>query len=69
MLSYCFKYTKNTKSKNPRFAKTINGKMRLLSNYVALGGKKSIFIKEKKAGGLKNLDLLKTEKLADYQVT
>ena len=47
----------------------MNGKMRLSSNYVVCGSKKSIIIKEKEGRGLKNLDLLKREKLSAYQVT
>lgn len=69
MLCYCFKCTKNTKSINPRLVRTMNGKMRLSSNYVVCGSKKSIIIKQKEGRGLKNLDLLKREKLSAYQVT
>ena len=66
MLCYCFRCTKNTKSKNPRLIKKMDGKRRLSSNYVISGSKKSIFIKEKEGREFKNLDLLKREKLEPY---
>ena len=53
MLSYyCLKYRKNTESKNPKVAKTKNGRIMLLSQYVACDSKKSKFIKEQEASRL-----------------
>ena len=52
MLSYCFKYKRNTKSKNPKFSKTTNGRAIILSTCAICGSKKSKFIKEQEAKGL-----------------
>ena len=53
MLShYCLKYRKNTESKNPKVAKTKNGRIMLLSQYVVCDSKKSKFIKEQEASRL-----------------
>ena len=52
MLSYCLKGRKNTESKNPKVAKTKNGRIMLLSERVVCDTKKSKFIKEQEASGL-----------------
>ena len=44
MLSYCLKCKKNTESINPKFSKTTNGKMMILSKCAI-----SKFIKEQQA--------------------
>ena len=49
MLSYCFKYRRNTESINPKVSKTINGKAIILSTCVICGSKKSNFIKQQEA--------------------
>ena len=46
MLSYCLKCTKNTESKNPKIARTKNGRIMLLSKCAACDIKKSKFIKQ-----------------------
>ena len=43
---------KNTESKNPKVARTKNGKIMLLSNCVISDSKKSKFLKHQEAGGL-----------------
>ena len=52
MLSYCFKCRKNTESKNPKVARTRNGRTMLSSKYAVCDSKKSEFIKEQKASEL-----------------
>ena len=52
MLSYCLKCRKNTESKNPKVARTKNGRIMLLSKYAARDSKKSKFIKEHEASEL-----------------
>ena len=52
MLSYCFKFRRNTKSMNPKVSKTTNGKAIILSTCAICGSKKSKFIKEQEAKGL-----------------
>ena len=52
MLSYCLKCRKNTESKNPKFAKTKNGRIMLLSKCAVCDSKKSKFIKQQEASGL-----------------
>ena len=52
MLSYCLKYRKNTESKNPKVARTKNGRIMLLSKYAVCDSKKSKFIKQQEASGL-----------------
>ena len=53
MLSYyCLKCRKNTESKNPKAAKTKNGRIMLLSKCTVSDSKKSKFIKEQEASGL-----------------
>ena len=53
MLSYyCFKCRKNTESKNPKVARTKNGRKVLLSNCVVWNSKKSKFLKQQETIGL-----------------
>ena len=52
MLSYCLKCRKNTESKNPKVARTKNGRIMLLSKCAMCDSKKSKFIKEQEASGL-----------------
>ena len=52
MLSYCLKCRKNTESKNPKVARTKNGRIMLLSKYKVCDSKKAKFIKEQEASGL-----------------
>ena len=53
MLSYCLKCKKNTESINPKVSKTTNGKAMILSTCAICGRKKSKFIKEQEAKGIK----------------
>ena len=46
------KYRKNTESKNPKVARTKNGRIMLLSKYAVCDSKKSKFIKQQEASGL-----------------
>ena len=46
MLSYCFKYKKNTGNKNPRILKITNGRTVLSSKCAICGNKKSRLIEE-----------------------
>ena len=50
MLSYCLKCRRNTKSINPKFSKTTNGKAIILSTCAICGSKKSKFIRSKELG-------------------
>ena len=53
MLSYyCLKCRKNPESKNPKFARTRNGGIMLVSNCVVCVSKKSKFLKQQEASGL-----------------
>ena len=52
MLSYYSKCWKNTESKSPKFAKTKNGRIILLSNCADKGSKKSKYLKEQEITGL-----------------
>ena len=52
MLSYCLKCRKNTERKNPKFVKTKNGRIMLLSKCAECDNKKLKFIKEQEAGRL-----------------
>ena len=45
MLSYCLNCRKNTESKNPKVAKTRNGRIMLLSKCAVRDSKKSKFLK------------------------
>ena len=60
MLSYCLKCRKNTKSKNPKVARTKTGKIMLLSKCALCDKKKSKFIKKQEASGLLNSLGIKT---------
>ena len=52
MLLYCFKCSKNTENKNPKVARTKNGRILLLSKWEVCDRKKLKFIKEQEASGL-----------------
>ena len=52
MLLHCLKCRKNTESKNPKVARTKNGRLMHLSRCAACDSKKSKFIKQQEAGGL-----------------
>ena len=52
MLMYCFKYRKNTKSKNPKVVRTKNGRIMPLSKCAVCDSKKLKFIKEQEASAL-----------------
>ena len=52
MLLYCLKCRKNRKSKNPKAARTKNGRIMLLSECAVCDSKKSKFIKQQKPSGL-----------------
>ena len=52
MLSYCFKFRKNIKSKNPEIVNTKNGRIMLLSKCAVRNSKISKFLKEQEARGL-----------------
>ena len=54
MLSYCLKCRKNTESKNPKAARTKNGRIMLLSKCAVCDNKKSKFITERESSGLLN---------------
>ena len=60
MLSYCLMCGKNTKSKNPKVARTKNEKIMLLSKCAVCDGKKSKFIRQQEASGLLNSLGIKT---------
>ena len=52
MLSNCLKCKKNTGSKNPKIARTKNGRIMLLSKCAVCDSKKLKFIKQQEASGL-----------------
>ena len=52
MLLYGLKCWKNTESKNPKVARTKNGRIMLLSKCAVCDSKKSKFIKQQEASGL-----------------
>ena len=52
MLPYCLKHRKNTESKDPKVARTKNGKIMLLSKFAVCDSKKIKSIREKEANGL-----------------
>ena len=60
MLSYCLKCRKNTESKNPKVARSKNGRIMLLSKCAVCDSKKSKFIKEQEASGLLSSLVIKT---------
>ena len=51
MLSYCWKCRKNTKSKNPKFERTKNERIMLVSKCAVCDSKKSKFFKQQEASG------------------
>ena len=52
LLYYCLKCRKNTESKNPKVAKTKNGRIMLLSKCAVRDSKNSKFIKDPEDSGL-----------------
>ena len=52
MLLYCLKCRKNAESKNPKVARTKNGRIMRLSKCAICDSKKSKFIKVQEASGL-----------------
>ena len=52
MLPFCLKCRKNTESKNPKVARTKNGRIMLLSKCAVCDGKKLKFIKDQEASRL-----------------
>ena len=53
MMSHCcLKFTKNTESKNPKVARTKNGRIMLLLKCTVCDSEKSKFIKEQETSGL-----------------
>ena len=52
MLLYCSKGRKNTESKNPKVARSQNGRIMFLWKCVVCNNKKSKFIKEQETNGL-----------------
>ena len=66
MLSYCLKCRKNRESKNPKVARTKNGRIMLLSKFAVCNSKKSKFLKEQEAKVvLSNLSGVKVPILSD----
>ena len=60
MLSYCLKCRKNAESKNPKVARTKNGRIRFLLKCAVCNSKKSKFIKQQEASGLLSSLVIKT---------
>ena len=60
MLLYCLECRKNTESKNPKIARTKNGRIMLLSKCAVCDSKKSKFIKQQEASGLLSSLRIKT---------
>ena len=52
MLLFCSKCRKNTESKNPKLARTKNGRMMLLSKCVVCDSKKLNFVSQQEASEL-----------------
>ena len=52
MLSYCLKCRKNIESKNPKVARTKNGRIILLTKCAVCNSKKWKFFKQQEASGL-----------------
>ena len=58
MLSYCLKCSKNAESKNPKVARTKDGRIMVLSKCAVCCSKKSKFIKQQEASKLlSNLEI------------
>ena len=69
MLSYCLKCRKNTESKNPKVARTKNGRIMLLSKCAVCNSKKSRFLKKQEAEVvLSNLSGVKVPILKDIHI-
>ena len=60
MSLYCLKCRKNTESKNPKFVRTKNGRIKLLSKCEVCDSKKSKFINEQEVSGLLSSLRIKT---------
>ena len=52
MLLYCLKCRKNIESKNPKVARTKNGRIMLFLKYAVYDSEKSKLIKEQETSGL-----------------
>ena len=52
MLSYCLKCRKNKESKNPKVARTENGRIMMLSKCTVCDSKNPKLIKQQEASGL-----------------
>ena len=52
MLSYCLKCRKNKESKNPKVARTENGRIMILSKCTVCDSKNPKLIKQQEASGL-----------------
>ena len=61
MKSHCSKWRKDTENINPRVSNTSNGKTKILSKCVICGSKKSRFIKNQEAEGLRSNLSLRTQ--------
>ena len=69
MLSYCGNCRKNTERKNPKVARTKNGRIMLLSKFTVCESKNLKFIKEQEARGLlSNLTGVKMLILSDLPI-
>ena len=60
MLSYYLKCSKNTESKNPKIARTKNGRIMILSKCAVCDTKKSKFIQQQETNGLLSSLRIKT---------
>ena len=60
MLSYYLKCSKNTESKNPKIARTKNGRIMILSKCAVCDSKKSKFIQQQETNGLLSSLRIKT---------
>ena len=59
MFSFCLKCRNNKESKNPKLARTRNGRIMLLSKCAVSDSKKSKLIKEQDASGLSSSLVIK----------
>ena len=59
MFSFCLKCRDNKESKNPKLARTKNGRIMLLSKCAVSDSKKSKLIKEQDASGLSSSLVIK----------
>ena len=60
MFSFCLKCRNNKESKNPKLARTKNGRIMLLSKCAVSDSKKSKLIKEEDPSGLSSSLVIKT---------